>query len=194
MCGRYQFSQEQAELRGMLRQLKERYPDVPVKTGEVFPTDTVPVLIGEGAALAPQPMGWGFPNFRNKGVIINARSETAGEKKMFQHSLVCKRCIVPTSGFFEWSHTEGKRKYLFREPSTELLYLAGLYNDFAGERRFVILIQDANNSMCEIHNRMPVILQRGELHAWATDNSQTFPLLRRIGPELTYTEVAPDGA
>lgn len=113
---------------------------------------------------------------------------------MFQHSLVCKRCIVPTNGFYEWSHTGGKRKYLFREPSTELLYLAGLYNDFAGERRFVILTQDANNSMREIHNRMPVILQHDELHAWAADNSKTFSVLQRIGPELLHAEVAPDGA
>lgn len=40
--------------------------------------------------------------------------------------------------------------------------MAGLYNEFDGQQRFVILITGANSSMIEIHNRMPVVLDGGK--------------------------------
>ena len=39
------------------------------------------------------------------------------------------------------------------------MYIAGLYNNFDGERWFAILTTDANASMQKIHNRMPVVLR-----------------------------------
>lgn len=188
MCGRYQFSVEQPDLRALWQQAAERFPNVKMEAGEIFPTNIVPVLVGEGSAVAPQPAKWGFPNFKGSGVIINARSETAHEKRMFRNSLIAKRCVVPTSGFFEWSHDADKQKYLFRAPQSEVLYLAGLYQDFEGERRFVILTESANASMRDIHDRMPVILQAGELADWVFDNNKTFGLLQRTGPTLDKKE------
>ncbi|HCM13967.1 MAG TPA: SOS response-associated peptidase, partial [Lachnospiraceae bacterium] len=46
-----------------------------VKTGEIFPTDKAPVLIRRQNDIHPEAVKWGFPRFRNKGVIINARAE-----------------------------------------------------------------------------------------------------------------------
>ena len=87
-------------------------------------------------------MVWGYPRFQGKsGSIINARSETAGERPMFRRSLAERRCVIPTTGFFEWGPGEGggKRKYRFNRPGTRALYLAGLWNEFAGEEKCVIL-------------------------------------------------------
>ena len=93
-----------------------------IKTGEIYPTDKAPVLIEAESHIIAEPFVWGFPNFRNKGVIINARAETVQEKPMFRKSLFTKRCVIPSTGFFEWSHDGKKRKYRFNLPGTEALY------------------------------------------------------------------------
>lgn len=163
MCGRYVlFSDpELAEIREIIEEVQKNQE---IKTGEIFPTNHAPILLQENGKLIPKAVKWGFPDFRGKGVIINARAETAPEKSMFRRSLEGKRCIIPSTRFYEWSHDGGpKTKYQFNLPNGGALYMAGLYNDFGGERRFVILTADANESMRDIHNRMPVVLTRPEI-------------------------------
>ena len=129
MCGRYSLSpQESREIMDILRQVQDKF-----KTGEVFPTDPVPVLMEAGAELAPEVMVWGYPGVGGKGrAIINARSETALERPMFRQSVLGRRCVFPTTGFYEWGHGDGqKRKYRFQLPGPDrALYLAGLWNDY----------------------------------------------------------------
>lgn len=187
MCGRYQLDpSESAEIEAIVRQVQDR-----VKTGEIFPTNAVPVLMEAADELAPRPMVWGFPRFGAKsGSIINARSETAGERPMFRKSLAERRCVVPTTGFFEWGAGESrkKQKYRFNLTGDRALYLAGLWNEFAGEERCVILTTEANASMEGIHDRMPVILGRGELEAWVKSERAARDILERTPPELEHIE------
>ena len=74
MCGRYSLSPEESqEIMDILRQVQGNFT-----TGEIFPTDPVPVLMEAGEELAPEVMVWGYPGVGGKGrSIINARSETA---------------------------------------------------------------------------------------------------------------------
>lgn len=156
MCGRYiLFSEpELREIREIIEEM-QRKNNGTVKTGEIFPTDKVPILIPIQGTIQPEIFGWGFPSFRGKGVIINARAETVHEKPMFRNCLATCRCVIPSTGFFEWSHGGKRVKYRFNLPKTNALYMAGLYNEFQGERRFVILTTAANSSMAEVHDRMP---------------------------------------
>jgi putative SOS response-associated peptidase YedK len=114
---------------------------------------------------------WGFPHFRGSGVIINARAETAHEKPMFRKNLALRRCLIPSTGFYEWAgeNKKSKQKYLFKLPDDPVLYMAGLFNDFDGVRRFVILTTQANQSVVDIHDRMPLVLLRAELNGWLRD-------------------------
>ncbi len=115
-------------------------------------------------------MTWGFPKWQGKGVIINARSETALEKKMFRLPLLQKRCVAPSAGFFEWRQEDGKKqKYLFRLPKTKQLYLAGLYNTFEQMPAYAILTTAANPSVAAYHDRMPLVLEAAQIHAWLFD-------------------------
>ena len=172
MCGRYAISQEEKEMLEILNSVSGE-----TKTDEVFPTNQVPILTGN---LQPQLMTWGFPHFKNKNVIINARAETAQEKKMFRGSLLEKRCVIPSTGFFEWDRE--KEKHKFNLPDSEMLYMAGLYQSFNGSDRFVILTTAANDSVKPIHDRMPVVLEKECLSEWLSGDYQK--LLRAVPPQL----------
>ena len=47
-------------------------------------------------------MAWGFPRFDGKGLLINARAESAMERKTFRNSVQHRRCIIPAKSFYEW--------------------------------------------------------------------------------------------
>ena len=124
---------------------------------------------------------WGFPGFDKKRVIFNARSETALEKRTFRDSVKERRCIVPATGFYEWS--EKKDKYFFRSPDHRVLLFAGFYRQYEGTDMFVILTTQANASLEGIHHRMPLILEPGEVNTWMFDPEATDILLhKRPGP------------
>lgn len=191
MCGRYTlFTEEQTEdIRNIIREVQEKQPENNMKSGEIFPTNTAPILKAEGSQLGAGLAIWGFPKFDGKGVIINARSETAEQKKMFRESLLTRRCVIPSTGFYEWSQDERKQKYLFRLPDTTALYMAGFYNEFKGERRYVILTADANSSISDVHNRMPVVLDRNSLIDWVFDTEKALNYLHQGLPLLVKREV-----
>jgi len=175
--------------------------------GEIFPTAIAPVCTSDGIVAVK----WGFPHWKNSGVIINARAETASEKKMFSKSLREGRCVVPSSGFYEWNHGKGtppnsdggsgfndrptdkkskqKDKYFFRRPEDNTLYMAGIagtFRDALGTeyKAFAILTTAANDSVSQIHDRMPVILAPDELQHWIDDDDFSQYILHRPGPEL----------
>lgn len=183
MCGRYTgFVDESRELHDIYTAAGLAYPDVNFKSGEIFPTNTVPLLTANGGSLRPAPAAWGFPGFRGKEVIINARAETAAEKYTFAESFRRRRCIVPTTGYYEWSRE--KEKFLFNRPERKILYLAGLYNEYADGVRFVILTTAANPTVSDVHHRMPVILGKDQLNLWSCDTSFAKEYLGHEMPEL----------
>jgi len=170
-----------------------------IPRGEVFPTNIAPVMarggnnVGEGLANA-SVLGckWGFPHWKGAGVIINARAETAVEKKMFRKPLFERRCVVPSSGFYEWDHASGKKKkdkYLLRIPGERALFMAGMIDSFKDAdgseySAFVILTTAANASVAPIHDRMPVILAPEERSLWLGDDAFMEHALHRTGPPL----------
>lgn len=190
MCGRYNFTVEQSdEVLEILEKLNARFQGKDAKQGEVFPTNLAPILVGEERQVSPVLSSWGFPKFNAKGVIINARAETAFEKRSFRDSLQNRRCIIPSTGFYEWDSE--KKKYLFRLEGTNALYMAGLYTSFQGESRYVILTTDANASMREIHTRMPLVIPKKEIETWIMDDSAVNDLLKRVPPQLVKEAVSP---
>lgn len=197
MCGRYLISTEEEilEMREIMHEINRRYANQPdlakLKSGEIFPANMVPVIALEEDKPQPQLFTWGFPRWKGSGVIINARSETAAEKGMFRQALQKRRCIIPSSGFYEWHHEGGRKKkdkYLFRLPDTSMLYMAGLYTVYEKEGTyqpaFVILTTAANRSVQSIHDRMPVIIAGEEQEAWLKDEVFAYHVLQREGPCL----------
>ena len=182
--------EEIAEIAKIVNEIGMKYDGrgLSMKTGEVFPTDNAPVVkVGQNKP-ALHLMKWGFPKHDGKGVVINARSETASQKRMFAASFAAQRCVVPSTGFIEWAKENGKPKgkIRFNLADSPMLYMAGLYSEYpaANENeylsyRFVILTREANESISEVHSRMPVILYKNEIRRWLTDDTFANGIIRR---------------
>ena len=102
MYGRYYIAEEDcaAELQKIIEQLNRRGAEV--KTGEIYPTDTVPVLANnKSMVITPFAMKWGYTLPDGKQ-IINARSETAADKPLFRDGMLQRRCLIPATNYFEW--------------------------------------------------------------------------------------------
>lgn len=109
-------------------------------------------------------------------MTLNARDDTLFEKPSFREPIMKKRCIVPSTGYFEWRH-EGNKKipfyiYLKDEP---IFSMAGIYdrwlNRETGEEHhtFSIITTDTNPLTDYIHNtkhRMPAILSKEDEEKW----------------------------
>ena len=186
MCGRYYVDDETSrEIRKILEQIDAKYENNNRKSGEIYPTNTVPILAAYHQTIEPELSIWGFPSYYNKGVLINARAETSLEKKTFRESILSRRCAIPSNGFYEWD--SNKQKFFFKQKESEILYMAGCYNYYQNESRFVILTTAANESMESTHNRMPIILSAEEIEQWILDDNSTSRLLRQVPPLLTRT-------
>lgn len=168
MCGRYYLYTEEPELQRILQELMEGrgIPAVPLHTGEIFPTNLVPVIPANGK---PQAMIWGFSRYGGKGHVINARSESIREKVIFRGPLQQGRCLIPASWYFEWETVGAKKqKYAISRADTPLLFMAGLYRYEPNQPlpSFVILTREAAREIAFIHGRMPVILPRAQQLSW----------------------------
>ena len=173
MCGRYYIESDdiaeelQAIIEEVNRKQKEREekeqtapaPSLAVKQGEVYPSDMAAVVTADH----PHAMRWGFTRFDGKGLVINARSETIGEKPMFR---AARPCLVPASHYFEWEH-RGKEKVKYRIGLPgKPIYMAGLYRMEQGAPVFTILTRDPAPQIAFIHDRMPLILPASARAAW----------------------------
>ncbi len=159
------------------------------KTGEIFPGDTAAAILGENGRLKHAPATFGFPGFKDRQLILNARVETAAQKPTFADCLRERRVILPADGFYEWSHDEKKTKYLFTLDRSRMLYLCGLYKLINGQYRFVILTRPANDSMIEVHDRMPVIANADEVRLYLTDRNAAEQILKIANPMLNRQQV-----
>lgn len=107
---------------------------------------------------------------------INARADTLFRKPSFRQAARSRRCLIPSTGFFEWRHEDKKKVpyfiYLEDEP---VFSIAGVYdiwtNPQTGEKvnSFSMVTTDANPMMEYIHNskkRMPAILSKADEARW----------------------------
>ena len=73
-----------------------------ITEGEVFPDMLVPVIAANRAGKKTVfPMIWGYHEEGIRRLIVNARSETAAEKRSFREGWAMHRCIIPASWYFE---------------------------------------------------------------------------------------------
>jgi len=105
---------------------------------------------------------------------FNARAETVAEKPMFRDAFKRRRCIIPASGFFEWTdEADGKQPHLFTAvDGSPILAFAGLWDrwiDPASKEELLsctVIVSGASAWMTTYHDRMPALLRGLDFDAW----------------------------
>ena len=189
MCGRFYVDEETAgALEKIARELDLRLGKM--RTGDIYPSQAAGVLAAKTAESGLDEIHWGFLHGQRKGLLINARAETALQRKMFCESVQRRRCVIPAKHFYEWDGA--KNKVTFFRQDKDVLYLAGFYNRFADGLRFIILTTQANASVSPVHHRMPVILEKKELADWIYEDGYTQNALHKtplpLGREQEYEQ------
>ena len=125
--------------------------------------------------------------------MINARSETVAEKPSFRGAFRHRRCLIPTSGFYEWK-TETRAKKPYKQPyrvhftDQRLMVTAGLFEvwhaaDGSALGSCSMLTTTASETMSALHPRMPVVLDsEDEWDAWLSPRAEPGVLLSLCQP------------
>ena len=182
MCGRYCIDKDTVrEIEKLVWEIEERLKrelaGIYMEAIDIHPANMAPVLTSGEKGIDCKWLRWGLPGIEGKQLIINARSESALSKRMFCESLKRRRIIVPASWFYEWSRN--KEKNTFYNISRSVLYMAGFYDRYRDEDRFVILTTEANDSMRPVHDRMPLVLDKNEIRAWLSGDCHVESFLHK---------------
>ena len=152
MCGRftlYDFSKSKLNIK---RKVIPNYNIVPNSN----------VLVIDRNNIITQ-VKWGISVSWSKKInIINARSETLDEKKIFSKT---QRCIFLANGYFEWKRDKVKTPY-YHTFKNNMLYFAGIKN---GDEACIVTRQSYSNTNI-IHERQPVILDYLDFDKWFLRN------------------------
>jgi putative SOS response-associated peptidase YedK len=123
---------------------------------------------------------------REKFNTLNATAERLFESRLFKQPALKRRCLVLSSGFYEWRHftPPGAKKdiaypYHITLKDKPYFFMAGIYQPWvdieSGEMMdtFSIITTKANALMEQIHNkkkRMPTILNEQQAAKWLQPN------------------------
>jgi putative SOS response-associated peptidase YedK len=195
MCGRFYIPEKELDDFAKLVAENEQY--LVKKHGEIYPGDTVPIITPgkDQADNEVHAVKWGFPSWKGKGLIINARSETASQKPMFKAPFQKRRCLIPATGFYEWKSQDNKKIKHFISIDNKLFFMAGLYWFFKDKNNenvllpaFTILTTEANSKIMSIHNRMPVIIDEDNIEKWllSSNYDELNTMLRPANSDKTY--------
>ncbi|MGK7752287.1 MULTISPECIES: SOS response-associated peptidase [unclassified Roseovarius] len=203
MCGRFAVTLPQD---AMARLFAARpVNDLPaVPNYNVCPTNDVHVVTSDGTDRQLGSMRWGFiphwyKNPADGPLLINARAETIAEKPAFRAAARERRCLIPASGFYEWTKDEdGNRLPWFIHPARgDALAFAGVYQSWdKGDEPMVtcaIVTTGANEPMQQIHHRMPVILAEKDWPLWLGEAGHGAATLMTAAPDdaLNFYRVDP---
>jgi putative SOS response-associated peptidase YedK len=184
MCGRFTQLYSWSELQELYE-----VTDQPAANLEphynIAPTDSAGVVTTrKSGGRQYVRMRWGLvPYWWSKALSqvpasFNARMETLAEKPFFREALERRRCLVPASGFFEWTGPKISRQPWYMTSTNGWpLTFAGLYDRWTDPESghhlwsFTIIVGEPNNVARPYHNRMPVILGPEAWERWLHEPS-----------------------
>jgi len=177
VCGRYRLTvtpEELAERFGVT--LDEVSVEGIAVRYNIAPSQLVPIVAAPEGQRRLLIAHWGFrPSWSTRPTLapINARAETVATSRMFRQALRRARCLVPATGFYEWTVVPGRRRkqpYHLGLKDGGLFAFAGLYTPPDHEQQVpptcAILTTVPNDVAAAIHDRMPVILEPDEEGRW----------------------------
>ncbi len=173
----------------------------------IAPTQNILAFTSPGSttAIALDYYRWGLvPSWAKELSIgnrmINARSETLPEKRSFSGPLAKRRCLVLADGYYEWQKLKdgSKQPYWISPANSGMMLLAGLWesNQAASNKSVqscTIVTTASNESLVEIHDRMPCVMEGSAIERWLADDctkEEAHSLLRAAEDDYFTTHQA----
>lgn len=181
MCGRIIVDHEEnmsvASGSELAYWISGRAPDGAKSSWNLAPTQAVPVALtsDKDGSRRYELAHWGIiPPWNKDGkpkLTFNARSEELLSKPTFAPSMKAQRCVLPVTGFYEWTGPKGDRTPHAVFGPEKVLPLAGLYRwwkspDGEWHLTATVLTQASAGVMRALHHRMPVFMADDLLHDW----------------------------
>ncbi len=203
MCGRFAITLPNDAMAQLFQAVPGNdLPDIP--NYNVCPTTQIHAVTSNEGQRRLVSMRWGLlPHWYNSPtdgpLLINARAETIAKKPAFRSAVRKRRCLVPASGFYEWTKDEdGKRLPWYISPAegAELAF-AGIWQNWEKDGQPVstcaIVTTDASKTMSDIHHRMPVIVAEADWPLWLGEAGHGAAPLMKPAPEdsLRFWRVDP---
>ena len=155
---------------------------------DAYPGTDVPIYLWDKRLnrLVTKKMTWGFDLDGKRSAVFNTRLETAlaqlrrGRRGMWHRAITEGRCLVPVRAFYE-SHTAerlvdpstgktAQRPYRFTMFGVRAFLLAGV----AIEGHFSVVTVPASADVASVHDRMPLVMGRGDSRRWVGNGFETF--------------------
>ena len=149
---------------------------------DVRPTTRQVTARLDDGAFHLEPMRWGLVPFWRSGkplkdtakgkgdgfklTTFNCRVEPAATSAVFKGAFDRRRCVIPATGWFEWTGEPGSKvKHRFSRADGDLLWFAGVYDlattsDEGELASFTIMTGPSEGWLETYHSRQPVILGR----------------------------------
>lgn len=176
MCGRFALTLPSDAMAQLFDAVPSNaLPEVP--NYNICPTNLVHVVHTAEGQRRLVAMRWGFlPHWytaENAGpLLINARAETIAEKPAFRAACRARRCLIPATGFYEWTKDDSSHRlpWYIHPTASDLLVFAGVWQDWerdgVAHRTCAIVTTAANTKMSAVHHRQPVTLRREDWPLW----------------------------
>lgn len=162
--------------------------DLPtVPNFNICPTNQVHAVVpGESRRLVS--LRWGFiPHWyktpSDGPLLINARAESIAEKPAFRAAARERRCLIPATGFYEWTKDpQGNRlPWYFHRTDGDPIAFAGVWQDWerdgVAHSTCAIVTTAAEGALTAIHHRVPVVVERADWPLWLGEAGKGAALL-----------------
>jgi len=116
--------------------------------------------------------GWNIPMGVKTQLVINARLEEIDQKKTFIPYLDYGKCIILIDGYYEWMRLHNEKiPFRITSPDGSILAIAGLFREEINKdgnsvNNVIVMTKPVQDSLQQIHDRMPVILTESEQQNW----------------------------
>jgi putative SOS response-associated peptidase YedK len=170
MCGRVLIG-EQKDMVITGRDGRQFKPKAnPRNPGSMLPvvTDAMPDKV--------QEFRWGMLTWEDEKIHLkhkHARIESL--PTIWRQHLGKKHCVIRIQAFFEYNPAD-KKTYRIERADGKPFYIAGLWDIWLDIKTNVLLptcltiTMPPNRAMAEIHDRMPAMMERGDIKTWLNTN------------------------
>ncbi len=175
MCGRDTGHYTWAEVAAFSQPFSLMLPtEDPTPTFNRAPTQDAWVLVEDEGSIAARQLRWGLiPGWardtKSSYATFNARIETIADKPTFKAAWHKRRCLIPSSGYFEWMKSgNSKQPYYIKPANASILMFAGIWecNAALGIDSYSIVTRPALDAIAHLHDRSPVMLPASLMRDW----------------------------